>query len=94
MTNETKLDCVGEFMSACDNSNPQLLSQSVGALADLLDGGADCEFIKGFAEALLFAVEKAEESSDAGDADPHLDSILEFCHTSLAKAYTRKIGRA
>lgn len=92
ISDDIKINCAGEFMSAC-SSNYQL-SQAVGALAQLLDGGATCEFIENFSEALQFAVGEAKRHADTEDPDPNLDSILGFCHTYLAKAYQKKVGRA
>lgn len=88
---DSKLNCAGEFMSACNNYQ---LSQAVGALSRLLDGGATCEFIENFSEALRFAVGEARRFAEKEDPDPNLDSILEFCHAYLAKAYEKRVGRA
>jgi hypothetical protein len=89
---DAKLNCAGEFMSACEGNYQ--LSQAVGALSRLLDGGATCEFIENFSEALQFAVGEAKRSDEEGDPDARLDLILEFCHAYLAKAYEKKAGRA
>jgi len=89
---DSKLNCAGEFMSACEGNYQ--LSQAVGALSRLLDGGATCEFIEDFSDALQFAVEEAKRFADKEDPDPNLDAILGFCHAYLAKAYEKKVGRA
>jgi hypothetical protein len=90
MNDETKLNCAGEFMSACDNSDPHLLSsatEAIGALAEL-----GCEFVEDFADALIFSVQRARENGE--DTSDSLRETLYFCHTYLAKAHEKKVGRA
>ena len=50
ITDETKINCAGEFTMACDDAYQ--MSQAVGALSALLDGGTSVEFIEAFSEAL------------------------------------------
>ena len=88
---ETKLNCAGEFMSACDSSDPYLLSTAVKVLGELAFH-SDCDFTEAFGEALIYAVQQAKEKhSDEAD---NIGDILEFCHSYLAKAYKKKVGRA
>lgn len=92
---EIKINVAGEFMSACDNSNPDLLSTAVGILAQIKPDTYNCDFIEGLGEALIYAVEMAKEfSGDMGDPDANLESLLDFSHKYLAKAYEKKVGRA
>ena len=97
MSEETKLNCAGEFMSACENEYQ--LSTAVKALAEITHE-SNCEFTEAFAEALTFAVEQAKveranSSSENPDLlDDKLGDILEFCHAYLVKAYNTKTGRA
>jgi hypothetical protein len=86
MTSETKICCAGEFMTACENGNLTQMEQAIKILAVLIDEGADREFISDLAGALDFA--STERTEDA------TQSILEFCHTYLVKAYEKKVGRA
>lgn len=98
LTDDTKLNCAGEFITL--SSDPYQMSQAVGALSALLDGGTSVEFIEAFSEALAYCVEQAKEervksSSENPDlVDDCLTEILEFSHTYLAKAYEKKVGRA
>ncbi len=87
---DTKINCAGEFMSACDNSDAHLLSTAVTALGALGEH-SDCDFTEAFGEALIYAVQQAKDHSDEVD---NLGNILEFCHSYLAKAYEKKVGRA
>ena len=91
ISDETKLNCAGEFMSAFDNSDAYVLSTAVGALGELASH-SDCDFTEAFGEALIYAVQQAKENHS--DEVDNLGSILEFCHTYLAKAYEKKVGRA
>jgi hypothetical protein len=96
----TKLNCAGEFVSACDD--PYQTSQAVGALMQLLDGGTSVEFLSEFADALNYCVEQAKEEESHSDefhevlrsADDIAYEILEFCHSYLAKAYEKRVGRS
>lgn len=98
LTDDTKLNCAGEFMMACDD--PYQMSQVVGALSSLLDGGTSVEFIEAFSKSLAYCVEQAKEervksSSENPDlVDDCLSEILEFSHTYIAKLYEKKVGRA
>ena len=95
--NEVKLNCAGEFMSACENEYQ--LSTAVKALAEIT-GESNCDFTESFGDALIYAVQQAKEeraksSSENPDlSDETLGEILEFCHASLVKAYNKKTGRA
>ncbi|NBO26349.1 MAG: hypothetical protein EBU96_06080 [Actinobacteria bacterium] len=94
---ETKLNCAGEFMSAC--SHPHQITQAVNVISQLFDGGTSCEFLSDLADALQYASDEAERYSKrhehiSEDQDQNLDSILEFCHAYLVKAYNKKTGRA
>jgi hypothetical protein len=91
MNDEIKLNCAGEFMSACDNSDPHLLSTAVKAVAEICYH-SDCDFTEAFGEALIYAVQQAKEAG--GDHNSNIGDILEFCHTYLVKAYEKKVGRA
>ena len=91
ITDETRINCAGEFMTACENGNLTQLDQAIRVLAVLIDDGVDKEFVSDLAGALEFA------SSQSDDASPNTEdtqSILSFCHTYLAKAYEKKVGRA
>ena len=92
ITDETRINCAGEFMTACENGNLTQLDQAIRVLAVLIDDGVDKEFVSDLAGALEFA------SSQSDDASPNYfedtQSILEFCHTYLVKAYEKKVGRA
>ena len=97
LSDETKLDCAGEFMMACDDAYQ--MSQVVGALSSL-DGSI--EFIEKFSEALSYSVTQAREfypdltdKEEKDDAQTDcLEEILRFSHAYLAKAYEKKVGRA
>ena len=100
LTDDTKLNCAGEFMMACDD--PYRMSQVVGALSSLLDGRTNIEFIEQFSEALSYSIEQAREfypditdKEERDDAQTDcLEEILRFSHAYLAKAYEKKVGRA
>ena len=98
ITDETKINCAGEFVMACDD--PYQMSQAVGALSALLDGGTSVEFIEAFSEALTYCVEQTKEervkssSENPELVDDNLWEVLDFSHTYLAKAYEKKVGRA
>lgn len=89
---DAKLNCAGEFMSAC--SHPHQITQAVNVISQLFDGGTTCEFLSDLADALQYATDEAKRFADKEDPDPNLDSILEFCHAYLVKAYNKKTGRA
>jgi hypothetical protein len=93
ISDETKLNCAGEFVSACDD--PYQTSQAVGALMQFLDGGTSVEFLSKFADALNYCVEQAKEEEFLinKSADDIAYEILGFCHSYLAKAYEKKVGR-
>jgi hypothetical protein len=98
LSDDTKLNCAGEFMMACDD--PYQMSQVVGALSSLL--GGNIEFIEKFSEALSYSIGQAREFypdlTDKGERDDAqadcLEEILRFSHTYLAKAHEKKVGRA
>ena len=98
ITDETKINCAGEFTMACDDAYQ--MSQAVGALSALLDGGTSVEFIEAFSEALTYCVEQTKEervkssSENPELVDDNLWEVLDFSHTYLAKAYEKKVGRA
>ena len=95
ISDDTKLNCAGEFMSICET--PHQMSQAVGALSALLDGNTSVEFLEGFAEALNYCVEQVKESVSNPDSDLADDlawDSLSFSHAYLAKAYEKKVGRA
>jgi hypothetical protein len=100
LTDDTKLNCAGEFMMACDDS--YRMSQVVGALSSLLDGRTNIEFIEEFSEALSYSIGQAREfypditdKEERDDAQTDcLEEILRFSHAYLAKAYQKKVGRA
>jgi hypothetical protein len=104
LTDDTKLNCAGEFMMACDD--PYQMSQVVGALSALADinslngGCTTLGFLEEFSNALNYCIEQAKEerakssSENPELADDFLCEILEFAHTYLAKAYEKKVGRA
>ena len=101
LTDDTKLNCAGEFMSACENSHQ--LSQAVSILSSLLDDGlVGLEFVENIADALAYSIEQAKEHyKDIEDQEDRenlqsetLNGILEFSHAYLAKAYEKKVGRA
>lgn len=95
MSDDIKLACAGEFMTACDNSNPDLLSTAVGILAQIKPDTYNCDFIEGLGEAFICAVEMARQfAGDVGDPDANLESFIDFSHKYLAKAYEKKVGRA
>lgn len=89
--NETKLNCAGEFMSACDNYDPHLLSTAVKALAEICFH-SNCDFTEALGEALVYAAQQAKKAG--GDHNNNIGDILEFSHAYLAKAYEKKVGRA
>ena len=90
ISDDTKLNCAGEFMSACENNYQ--LSIAVKILAELA-GESNFEFAENLSEALQFAVAEAKRNTEK-DEDENIGDILEFCHTYLAKAYEKKAGRA
>ena len=98
LSDDTKLNCAGEFMMACDD--PYQMSQVVGALSSLLDG--NIEFIEKFSEALSYSIGQAREfypdltdKEEKDDAQTDcLEEILRFSHAYIAKAYEKKVGRA
>jgi len=90
ISDDTKLNCAGEFMSACENNYQ--LSIAVKILAELA-GESSFEFAENLSEALQFAVAEAKRNTEK-DEDENIGDILEFCHTYLAKAYEKKVGRA
>jgi antitoxin component HigA of HigAB toxin-antitoxin module len=98
MNDETKLNCAGEFMSACEN--PHQLSTAVGLLSSIVDGGVEADFLEELCEALSYCVEQAKEtrarmqSEDPDLLQDILWDILSFSHTYLVKAYEKKVGRA
>ncbi|NDG63829.1 MAG: hypothetical protein EBY29_10250 [Planctomycetes bacterium] len=107
LTDDTKLNCAGEFMMACNDASE--MSQVVGALASLLDsasgqgrGAGSLEFIESFSEALVYSLAQAKELYPdiiAGEDKDHaqadcLEEILEFSRIYIAKAYEKKVGRA
>lgn len=107
LTDDTKLNCAGEFMMACDDAYQ--MSQMVGALSALLDdesglgsGAGSLECIEGFSNALAFAILQAKEEHpkiDDGEDKDHaqavcLEEILRFSHTYIANLYEKKVGRA
>jgi hypothetical protein len=93
VSDDTKLNCAGEFMTL--SSDPYQMSQAVGALSALLDGGTSVEFLEEFSNALNYCIEQAKEGLLKGElADDCLWEILNFSHTYLAKAYEKKVGRA
>ena len=104
LSDDTKLNCAGEFMMACDD--PYQMSQVVGALSALADinslngGCTTLGFLEGFSNALNYCIEQAKEerakssSENPELADDFLCEILEFSHTYLAKAYEKRVGRA
>jgi hypothetical protein len=106
VSDDTKLNCAGEFMMACNDASE--MSQVVGALSSLLDkesglgrGAGSLEFIEKFSEALVYSIAQAKEfypdftgeEKDNAQADC-LEEILEFSHAYLAKLHEKKVGRA
>ena len=96
MNDETKLNCAGEFMTACEN-----LTQMDQAIR-VLDDGVDSEFLSGLAGALEFAFAQVAGDEEFQNKEyvsrefvsDATTSVLEFCHTYLVKAYEKKVGRA
>jgi transcriptional regulator of acetoin/glycerol metabolism len=75
-------------MTACDNGNLAQMDQVIKVLAVLIDDGVDSEFLSDLAGALEFA------SSQCGVEELDTQTILEFCHAYLVKAYEKKVGRS
>jgi len=108
LTDDTKLNCAGEFITACEN--PHQLSQAVELLALLLNGErshaeacfASLEYVENISDALVYSIEQAKdhykdidnEQSRTTLQEEVLTQILEFSHAYLAKAYEKKVGRA
>lgn len=110
LTDDTKLNCAGEFMSACENSHQ--LGQAIEILSSLLDDGlASLEYVENISDALAYSIQQAKEhykdiedrTALQGDVlnqilksnqEDVLNQILEFSHAYLAKAYEKKVGRA
>jgi len=85
----TKINCAGEFMTACESLTQ--MDQAIRVLAVLIDDGVDSEFLSDLAGALEFVSAQKDECEDW---DRGLHANLEFCHTYLVKAYEKKVGRA
>lgn len=100
MNDETKLNCAGEFMTACENLTQ--MDQAIRVLAVLIDDGVDSEFLSGLAGALEFATAQVAGDEEFQNKEyvsrefvsDATTSVLEFCHTYLVKAYEKKVGRA
>lgn len=90
ISDDTKLNCAGEFMSSCES--PHQLFIAIMVLAEIA-GESNCEFAENLSEALQFAVGEAKRNTEK-DEDENIGDILEFCHAYLAKAYEKKVGRA
>jgi endonuclease IV len=85
LSDDTKLNCAGEFLTACEDEYE--ISNSVEVLSVLRNFEPRFEYVSNLAEALTYACEQVENSGD-------IQTILDFAHTYLAKAYEKKVGRA
>jgi len=85
LPDDTKLNCAGEFMTACEDEYE--ISNSVEVLSVLRNFEPRFEYVSNLASALTYACEQVQNSGD-------IQIILDFAHTYLAKAYEKKVGRA
>jgi len=86
VSDEIKLNCAGEFLTACDDEYE--ISTSVEVLAVLVREKARFDYIWSLARALTYACEQLDAK------DLKIEEVLEFAHLYLAKAYEKKVGRA
>jgi hypothetical protein len=85
LSDDTKLNCAGEFMTACEDEYE--ISNSVEVLSVLRNFEPRFEYVSNLASALTYACEQVQNSGD-------IQIILDFAHTYLAKAYEKRVGRA